>query len=79
MNYAYALRKGDLMHLLKGNDLGQPGPKPFLLNLYVHYAIPTFIDPEKSHLKTLWEKAKMLVNSIFSFSRNVFIPFPKQI
>ena len=29
----------------------------------------------KSLLKTLWEKEKMLVTSIFSFSHNVFYPF----
>ena len=31
----------------------------------------------KPFLKTLWEKEKMLVTSIFSFSHNVFLPFPK--
>ena len=36
--------------------------------------------PEKQTLlKTLWEKEKMLVTSIFSFSHNVFYPFPKRI
>ena len=29
-------------------------------------------------LKTLWEKEKMLVTSIFSFSHNVFLLFPTQ-
>ena len=29
---------------------------------------------EKSFLKTLWEKEKMLVTSIFSFSHSVFYP-----
>ena len=34
---------------------------------------PNFQQPwEKSLLKTLWEKEKMLVTSIFSFSHNVF-------
>ena len=43
-----------------------------LLNLY--HKIPTFNNPEKENLKTLWEKEKMLVTSIFSFSHNVFYP-----
>ena len=30
---------------------------------------------KRSLLKTLWEKKKMLVTSIFSFIRNVFNPF----
>ena len=33
---------------------------------------------EKNLLKTLWEKEKMLVTSIFSFSRNVFYPSQKE-
>ena len=33
----------------------------------------------RSLLKTLWEKEKMLVTSIFSFSRNVFYPSQKEI
>ena len=37
--------------------------------------IPSFNDPEKEvFLKTLWEKEKMLVTSIFSFCRNIFYP-----
>ena len=48
------------------------------LNLY--HTNLTFNDPvERSLLKTLWEKEKMLVTGIFSFSHNVFLPFPKQI
>ena len=44
--------------------------------LTLYYTIPTFNDPlEGSLLKTLWEKEKMLVTSIFSFSHNVFYPF----
>ena len=36
---------------------------------------PDFLLPaEKSLLKTLWEKEKMLVTSIFSFTHNVFYP-----
>ena len=31
-------------------------------------------DVEKGILKTLWDKEKMLVTSIFSFSYNVFYP-----
>ena len=30
---------------------------------------------KRNHLKTVWEKEKMLVTSIFSFSQNVFYPF----
>ena len=41
--------------------------------LTLYHTIPTFNDPqERSLLKTLWEKEKMLVTSIFSFSQNVF-------
>ena len=41
--------------------------------------IPTFIDSgKKSLFKTLWEKEKMLVISIFSFSHNVFYPSQKE-
>ena len=29
----------------------------------------------KEHVKTLWEKEKMLVTSIFSFAHIVFCPF----
>ena len=40
---------------------------------------PDFNDPEKkSLLKTLWEKEKMLVTSIFSFSCNVFYLFQQE-
>ena len=39
----------------------------------------TFNDPHvRSLLKTLWEKEKMLVTSIFSFSHNVFYPSKKE-
>ena len=42
-----------------------------------YHTIPTFNDPQtESLLKTLWEKEKMLVTSIFSFSLNVFYPSP---
>ena len=41
--------------------------------------IPTFNDPEKRRLlKTLWEKKKMLVTSIFSISTYVFYPSKKE-
>ena len=33
----------------------------------------------KNHLKTLWEKEKMLVTNIFSFSNNVYNPIKDQI
>ena len=53
--------------------------KHFLLFLHclcpltLYYTVLTFNDLEKgSHLKTLWEKEKMLVTSIFSFSYKVF-------
>ena len=43
--------------------------------LTLYYTITTFNDPHTgSLLKTLWEKEKMLVTSIFSFSHNVFHP-----
>ena len=43
----------------------------FSLTLY--HTIPTFNNPEKENLlKTLWEKKKMPVTSIFSFSCSVF-------
>ena len=34
---------------------------------------------QRGLFKTLWEKEKMLVTSIFSFFPNCFLPFPKQI
>ena len=41
--------------------------------------IPTFNEPQKIDLlKTLWEKEKMLVTSIFSFSHNVFLQSQKE-
>ena len=45
-----------------------------------HHTILTFNDPEKRSLllKTLWEREKMLVTSIFSLSGNVFYPFQKE-
>ena len=42
-------------------------------NLTLYHTTATFNNPEKEALiKTLWEKEKMLVTSIFSFSHNVF-------
>ena len=41
--------------------------------------IPRPDDPEKSLLKTLWEKKKMLVTSIFFFSQNVFYPITDKV
>ena len=38
-------------------------------------SIPLFNDIEIELSKTLWEKEKMLVTSIFSFFHNVFYPF----
>ena len=40
----------------------------------LYHTIPTFNNLEKDVLKTLWEKEKMLVTSIFSLSCNVFYP-----
>ena len=40
-------------------------------------SLATFNDPQ-SLLKILWEKEKMLVTSIFSFSHNIFYPFQKE-
>ena len=43
--------------------------------LTLYHTIPTFNDPQERYLlKTWWEKEKMLVTSIFSFSHNVFYP-----
>ena len=45
------------------------------VGLTLYHTIPAFKDPKKRKLlKTLWEKEKMLVTSIFSFSHNVFHP-----
>ena len=46
-----------------------------LLSTLLYHTIPTSNDLEKeAFMKTLWEKEKMLVTSIFSFSQNVFYP-----
>ena len=52
----------------------------FLLGLFssltLYHTIPTFNNLEKeAFLKPLWEKKKMLLTSIFTFSHNVFYPF----
>ena len=45
----------------------------FSEELTLYHTVPTFNNPRgRSLLKTLWEKEKMLVASIFSFSHNVF-------
>ena len=44
------------------------------LNLTLYHIIPTF---GEAFLKTLWDKEKVLVSSIFSFSHNVFYSFKK--
>ena len=50
-------------HILEGH----------LTTFALYHTVQTFNDPEKRRLlKTLWENEKMLVTSIFSFSRNVF-------
>ena len=43
--------------------------------LTLYHIILTFNNLEKEVLKTLWEKEKMLVTSIFSFSHSVFYPY----
>ena len=46
--------------------------EPTCITLYeTNLLLPTL---GKKKLKTLWEKEKMLVTSIFSFSHNIFIP-----
>ena len=49
-------------------------PTIFSTLLTLHHTIPTFDNPERNDLKTLWEKKKMLVTSIFFFSHNVLYP-----
>ena len=44
-----------------------------ILTLY-HTMTTSDAPEEKSLLKTLWKKEKMLVTSIFSFPHNVFYP-----
>ena len=46
------------------NHLDKPVPEHYTTN-------PTFKDP-KMAFETLWEKEKVLITSIFSFSHNVF-------
>ena len=43
--------------------------------LLLFNSLPHHHDFYKKHLKTLWEKEKMLVNSIFSSFHNVFYPY----
>ena len=51
-----------------------------LPTLTLYDIIPTFKDPcKRKPLKTLWEKEKMLVTSIFSFSHNVYYSFHNKI
>ena len=40
--------------------------------------IPGFNDPKEKAFKTLWEKEKMLVTSIFSFSHTAFYPIKNE-
>ena len=47
--------------------------------LTLYHTIQTFNNPEKRNLlKRLWEKEKMLVTSIFSFSNHVFYQSQKE-
>ena len=49
--------------------------KTMTYELTLYHTIPTFNNPpERSLLKTLWEKEKMPVTRIFSFSHYVFYP-----
>ena len=41
-------------------------------DLTLYHTIPTFNDPGQEAFSKLWEKKKMLVNIIFSFSHSVF-------
>ena len=52
------------------------GSEAHCLNSLSHS--PNLRPKEKSLLKTLWEKEKMLVSIIFSFSHNVFYPSQNQ-
>ena len=48
--------------------------------LTLYHAIPSLNDPEIESIimQMLWEKEKMLLTSIFSFSHNVFYRYPRQ-
>ena len=46
----------------------------FVSSLTLHHTIPAFNTSGKELLKTLWEKEKMLVTSIFSYSHIVLYP-----
>ena len=50
-------------------------------NLTLYHTVLTFNDPTQGRglWKTLWEKKKMLVTSIFSFSHSVFYSIKKKI
>ena len=52
-----------------------------ILNTSNLYTTMTTFDThqEKSLVKTLWEKEKMLMNSIFSYSNNVFLTFRRKV
>ena len=51
------------------------GLKVSIVYLTLYHMIPAFNNlQERMLLETLWEKEKMLVSSIFSFSHNVFYP-----
>ena len=52
-------------------------PKKYCINSLPHKF--NFNDPENNHIqKTSWEKEKLLVTSIFSFSQNVFYSFQRK-
>ena len=67
--------------LLSANSFRLEESKNLLFGkrLTLHHTITTFNDPDREALlKTLWEKEKMLVTSISSFSHNVLQPSKKQ-
>ena len=43
-------------------------------HLTLYHTVPTIYDPEKKSFENIMRKGKMLLTSIFSFSRNVFHP-----
>ena len=63
------------MFLPSDNDTGTDPVDNKAKTVTLYHTILTCNDSqERSLWKTLWEKEKMLVTSIFSFSQNVFYP-----
>ena len=70
----------DNLYFCFTQSVGLQGDKccPFRFNPFPHN--PDLLGPSKRNLlKTLWEKEKMLVTSIFSFSHNAFYPSQNRI